>query len=39
VGIYEVVKITTEISKINMEDDNSIEIAVEYAKQGFKNIF
>lgn len=39
VGIYEVVKITPEISKIIMEDGNSIEIAAECAKQGFKNIF
>jgi len=39
VGIYEVVKITPAISKIIMEDGNSIEIAAECAKQGFKNIF
>jgi type IV pilus assembly protein PilB len=39
VGIYEVVKITPEISKIIMEDGNSIEIAAECKKQGFKNIF
>lgn len=39
VGIYEVVKITPAISKIIMEDGNSIEIAAECKKQGFKNIF
>jgi len=39
VGIYEVVKITPEISKIIMEDGNSIEIAAVCKKQGFKNIF
>lgn len=39
VGIYEVVKITPEISKIIMEDGNSIEIAAVCREQGFKNIF
>ena len=39
VGIYEVVKITPEISKIIMEDGNSIEIAEVCQRQGFKNIF
>lgn len=39
VGIYEVVKITPEISKIIMEDGNSLEIAEVCQKQGFKNIF
>ena len=39
VGIYEVVKITPEISRIIMEDGNSIEIAEACAKEGFKNIF
>lgn len=39
VGIYEVVKITPEISKIIMEDGNSIEIAEVCQQQGFKNIF
>jgi type IV pilus assembly protein PilB len=39
VGIYEVVKITPEISKIIMEDGNSIEIAAACQEQGFPNIF
>jgi type IV pilus assembly protein PilB len=39
VGIYEVVKITPEISKIIMEDGNSLEIAEVCQKQGFNNIF
>lgn len=39
VGIYEVVKITPEISKIIMEDGNSLEIAEVCQEQGFKNIF
>jgi type IV pilus assembly protein PilB len=39
VGIYEVVKITPEISKIIMEDGNSIEIAEVCKQQGFPNIF
>ena len=39
VGIYEVVKITPEISKIIMEDGNSIEIAAVCKEQGFNNIF
>lgn len=39
VGIYEVVKITPEISKIIMEDGNSIQIAEVCAKEGFNNIF
>jgi type IV pilus assembly protein PilB len=33
------VKITPEISKIIMEDGNSIEIAAVCREQGFKNIF
>ena len=39
VGIYEVVKITPEISKIIMEDGNSIQIAEVCEKEGFDNIF
>ncbi|HKI74366.1 MAG TPA: type IV-A pilus assembly ATPase PilB, partial [Pseudomonadales bacterium] len=39
VGIYEVVKVTKEISKIIMEDGNSIEIAKICQEQGFNNIF
>ncbi len=39
VGIYEVVKITPEISKIIMEDGNSIQIAEVCQQQGFNNIF
>ena len=39
VGIYEVVKITPEISRIIMEDGNSIEIADACTKEGFKNVF
>ncbi len=39
VGIYEVVKITPEISKIIMEDGNSLDIAAVCAEQGFNNIF
>lgn len=39
VGIYEVVKITPEISKIIMEDGNSLQIAEVCQKQGFNNIF
>jgi type IV pilus assembly protein PilB len=39
VGIYEVVKITPEISKIIMEDGNSIQIAEVCAKEGYNNIF
>ena len=39
VGMYEVVKITPAISKIIMEDGNSIEIAAQCEKEGFANIF
>lgn len=39
VGIYEVVKITPQISKIIMEDGNSIQIAEVCQQQGFNNIF
>jgi len=38
VGVYEVVKITPEISKIIMEDGNSIQIAEVCQQQGFDNI-
>jgi type IV pilus assembly protein PilB len=39
VGVYEVVKITPEISKIIMEDGNSLEIAQVCQQQGFRNIY
>ena len=38
VGIYEVMKITPEISKIIMEDGNALEIAAASAKLGFNNL-
>lgn len=38
VGVYEVVKITDSISRLIMEDANSIEIADECRKQGFNDI-
>jgi type IV pilus assembly protein PilB len=38
-GIYEVVKITESISRIIMEDGNSIQIADECKKEGFNNIY
>ena len=38
VGIYEVMKVTPEISKIIMEDGNAIEIAEASAKSGFNNL-
>jgi type IV pilus assembly protein PilB len=38
VGIYEVMKITSEISKIIMEDGNAIQIAEASAKLGFNNL-
>ena len=38
VGIYEVVKVTKEISQIIMEDGNSIQIDEVCQKQGFKDI-
>ncbi len=38
VGIYEVVKITKELSNIIMEDGNSIEIALQARKQGFNDL-
>ncbi len=39
VGIYEVMKITPEISKIIMEDGNALQIAEVSAREGFHNIF
>jgi type IV pilus assembly protein PilB len=39
VGIYEVVRITDDISQIVMEDGNSIEISEVAAREGFNNIF
>lgn len=39
VGIYEVMKITDEISKVIMEDGNSLQIAEISAKEGFNTIF
>jgi len=38
VGIYEVVKITPEISRIIMEDGNSIELAAKAKEQGFNDL-
>ena len=38
VGIYEVMKVTPEISKIIMEDGNALEIAAASEKQGFNNL-
>ncbi|HET8706805.1 MAG TPA: type IV-A pilus assembly ATPase PilB [Pseudomonadales bacterium] len=38
VGIYEVVKITEGISRIIMEDGNSIEIADQARKEGFNDL-
>ncbi len=39
VGIYEVMKVTPEISKVIMEDGNSLEIAEISEREGFNNIF
>jgi len=39
VGVYEVVKITPEISKIIMDDGNALEIAAVCQKLGYNNIF
>lgn len=39
VGIYEVMKVTAEISKVIMEDGNAIQIAEISAREGFNNIF
>lgn len=38
VGIYEVMKVTPEISKIIMEDGNALQIAAASAKLGFDNL-
>ena len=38
VGIYEVMKVTPEISKIIMEDGNALEIAAASEKSGFNNL-
>ena len=38
VGIYEVMKVTPEISRIIMEDGNAIEIAEASAQAGFNNL-
>lgn len=38
VGIYEVMKVTPEISKIIMEDGNAIKIAAASARLGFNNL-
>ena len=38
VGIYEVMKVTPEISKIIMEDGNALEIAAASEKMGFNNL-
>ena len=38
VGIYEVVRITPDISRIIMENGNSIEIAEQAQKEGFPNL-
>ena len=38
VGIYEVVKITDAISRIIMEDGNSIQIADAARKEGFNDL-
>jgi type IV pilus assembly protein PilB len=38
VGIYEVVRITPDISRMIMENGNSIEIAAQAQKEGFPNL-
>ncbi|WP_179989695.1 type IV-A pilus assembly ATPase PilB [Acinetobacter sp. YH12252] len=38
VGVYEVMKVTPEISRIIMEDGNAIQIADASAKSGFNNL-
>lgn len=38
VGIYEVMKVTPEISKIIMEDGNALQIAQVSARSGFNNL-
>src|SRR5690606_41485414 len=38
VGVYEVMKVTPEISSIIMEDGNALEIADASARAGFSNL-
>ena len=38
VGIYEVVKITSELSRIIMEDGNSMDLAAQAQKHGFNDL-
>lgn len=38
IGIYEVVKITPELSRIIMEDGNSLELAAQAKEHGFNNL-
>ncbi|MFD2164958.1 type IV-A pilus assembly ATPase PilB [Thalassotalea euphylliae] len=38
VGIYEVVKITSEVSSIIMEGGNSLDIAKQFQKEGYNNL-
>lgn len=38
VGVYEVIKVTPEISKIIMEDGNALQIAAASEKLGFNNL-
>ena len=38
VGIYEVMKVTPEISKIIMEDGNALQIAEASEKAGYNNL-
>ena len=38
VGVYEVMKVTPEISRIIMEDGNALQIAAASAKSGFNNL-
>ena len=38
VGIYEVMKVTPEISRIIMEDGNALQIAAASEKAGFNNL-
>jgi type IV pilus assembly protein PilB len=39
VGIYEVMKVTREISKMIMEDGNAIQIAEISAREGYNTVF
>jgi len=38
VGIYEVVKVTKDIARIIMEEGNSLDIAQQANKEGFRNL-